>query len=51
MKIFVYAGHGKGANGGYDSGAIAYELTKQNVNFTAYSIANVWSTCNLWRFA
>lgn len=30
-----------GLSGGYDSGAIACELTKQNVNFTAYSIANV----------
>ena len=26
---------------GYDSGAIACELTKQNVKFTAYSIANI----------
>lgn len=30
-----------GLSGGYDSGAIACELTKQNINFTAYSIANV----------
>jgi len=30
-----------GMSGGYDSGAIAYELTKQNIDFTAYSIANV----------
>lgn len=30
-----------GLSSGYDSGAIACELTKQNVNFTAYSIANV----------
>jgi len=30
-----------GMSGGYDSGAIACELTKQNVEFTAYSIANV----------
>ena len=30
-----------GLSSGYDSGAIACELTKQKVNFTAYSIANV----------
>lgn len=30
-----------GLSGGYDSGAIACELTKQNIDFTAYSIANV----------
>ena len=30
-----------GMSGGYDSGAIACELTKQNVEFTAYSIVNV----------
>ena len=30
-----------GLSGGYDSGAIACELTKQKVEFTAYSIANV----------
>lgn len=29
-----------GLSGGYDSGAIACELRKQNVEFTAYSIAN-----------
>ena len=29
-----------GLSGGYDSGAIACELTKQKINFTAYSIAN-----------
>ena len=29
-----------GLSGGYDSGAIACELTKQKVEFTAYSIAN-----------
>lgn len=30
-----------GMSGGYDSGAIACELTKQNIDFTAYSISNV----------
>ena len=30
-----------GMSGGYDSGAIACELTKQNIGFTAYSISNV----------
>lgn len=30
-----------GMSGGYDSGAIACELTKQNIEFTAYSISNV----------
>ncbi len=30
-----------GMSGGYDSGAIACELTKQNIEFTAYSICNV----------
>ena len=29
-----------GMSGGYDSGAIACELTRQNIDFTAYSIAN-----------
>jgi asparagine synthetase B (glutamine-hydrolysing) len=29
-----------GLSGGYDSGAIGCELTKQNINFTAYSIIN-----------
>lgn len=29
-----------GLSSGYDSGAIACELTKQNINFTAYSISN-----------
>ena len=29
-----------GLSGGYDSGAIACELNKQNINFTAYSITN-----------
>lgn len=29
-----------GMSGGYDSGAIACELTKQNVDFSAYSIVN-----------
>lgn len=30
-----------GMSGGYDSGAIACELTKQSIPFTAYSITNV----------
>ena len=30
-----------GMSGGYDSGAIACELTKQNIDFSAYSVANV----------
>ena len=30
-----------GMSAGYDSGAIGCELTKQNINFTAYSITNV----------
>jgi asparagine synthetase B (glutamine-hydrolysing) len=30
-----------GMSGGYDSGAIACELNKQNIEFTAYSITNV----------
>ena len=30
-----------GLSGGYDSGSIACELTKQNINFSAYSISNV----------
>ena len=30
-----------GMSGGYDSGAIACELTNQNIDFTAYSISNV----------
>jgi asparagine synthetase B (glutamine-hydrolysing) len=30
-----------GMSGGYDSGAIACELTKQNIDFAAYSISNV----------
>jgi asparagine synthetase B (glutamine-hydrolysing) len=30
-----------GMSGGYDSGAIACELTKQNIDFSAYSISNV----------
>lgn len=30
-----------GMSGGYDSGAIACELTKQNIDFSAYSVVNV----------
>ena len=42
-KRTKYAKYGVfiGMSGGYDSGAIACELTKQNIDFSAYSVANV----------